>query len=152
MPMRCLDFPLGTSPMRACARARTASLSLPALLHSRTTHLHASRALSAVLLKVIAPRLLLAAFSGIYICVPACSEENPFALPSDEEIFMLQEDEKRRRSEQIRAMRSLPVYMKSTFSSQIQATVARDAGTTNAQRRPMGVDPVRYGAIMHAAL
>ena len=60
---------------------------------------------------------------------------------------MLQEDEKRRRSEQIRAMRSLPVYMKSTFSSQIQATVARDAGTANAQRRPMGVDPVRCGEL-----
>lgn len=63
---------------------------------------------------------------------------------------MLQEDEKRRRSEQIRAMRSLPVYMKSTFSSQIQATVARDAGTANAQRRPMGVDPVRCGETMLA--
>ncbi|KAK9824216.1 hypothetical protein WJX72_008592 [[Myrmecia] bisecta] len=53
---------------------------------------------------------------------------NPFVLPNDEEIFMLQEEEKRRKQALIMSLKSLPVHLKPTFCSQIQATVARDAG------------------------
>ena len=55
-------------------------------------------------------------------------EDNPFALPSDEEIFMLQEVERQQRTQLMATMRSLPVHLKSTFSSQIQATVVREVG------------------------
>ena len=142
-----LGLPLGTPPLRTSACSKDSFSVVPSIdaFKNYPSACFLKPSLQPCRLDCAACPLL-AAFPGVCACASACSEENPFALPSDEEIFMLQEDEKRRRSEQIRAMRSLPVYMKSTFSSQIQATVARDAGTANAQRRPMGVDPVRYGA------
>ncbi|DBA67458.1 hypothetical protein WJX79_002798 [Trebouxia sp. C0005] len=62
-------------------------------------------------------------------------EDNPFALPSDEEIFMLQEVERQQRTQLMATMRSLPVHMKSTFSSQIQATVVREVGLEHPIRK-----------------
>lgn len=62
-------------------------------------------------------------------------EDNPFALPSDEEIFMLQEVERQQRSQLMASMRSLPVHLKSTFSSQIQATVVREVGLEHTVRK-----------------
>ena len=62
-------------------------------------------------------------------------EDNPFALPSDEEIFMLQEVERQQRTQIMESMRSLPVHMKSTFSSQIQATVVREVGLEHSIRK-----------------
>jgi len=62
-------------------------------------------------------------------------EDNPFALPSDEEIFMLQEVERQQRTQLMETMRSLPVHMKSTFSSQIQATVVREVGLEHSIRK-----------------
>ena len=41
---------------------------------------------------------------------------------------MLQEVERQQRTQLMETMRSLPVHMKSTFSSQIQATVVREVG------------------------
>ena len=71
-------------------------------------------------------------------------EDNPFQLPADEEIFMLQEDEKQRRMEEIKAQRALPVHMKATFSSQIQATVVRDPDRTGQQHKTLSrKDPIR---------
>ena len=64
--------------------------------------------------------------SAVSFCRQA--EDNPFALPSDEQIFMLQEVERQQRTQLMQSMRSLPVHKKSTFSSQIQATVIRDTG------------------------
>ncbi|KAL3139582.1 Cilia- and flagella-associated protein 100 [Trebouxia sp. C0009 RCD-2024] len=62
-------------------------------------------------------------------------EDNPFALPSDEEIFMLQDVERQQRAQLMATMRSLPVHLKSTFSSQIQATVVREVGLEHAVRK-----------------
>lgn len=62
-------------------------------------------------------------------------DDNPFALPSDEEIFMLQEVERQQRTQLMASMRSLPVHMKSTFSSQIQATVVREVGLEHTIRK-----------------
>ena len=62
-------------------------------------------------------------------------EDNPFALPNDEEIFMLQEVERQHRTQLMATMRSLPVHMKSTFSSQIQATVVREVGLEHTIRK-----------------
>lgn len=71
--------------------------------------------------------------SGVFFCRQA--EDNPFALPSDEQIFMLQEVERQQRTQLMQRMRSLPVHKKSTFSSQIQATVIRDTGLEPPMRK-----------------
>lgn len=72
-------------------------------------------------------------------------EDNPFALPSDEEIFMLQEVERQQRTQLMESMRSLPVHMKSTFSSQIQATVVRQVGLEHPIRK---VEPKKRQVLM----
>ena len=48
---------------------------------------------------------------------------------------MLQEVERQQRSQLMASMRSLPVHMKSTFSSQIQATVVREVGLEHPIRK-----------------
>ncbi len=48
---------------------------------------------------------------------------------------MLQEVERQQRTQLMESMRSLPVHMKSTFSSQIQATVVREVGLEHSIRK-----------------
>lgn len=48
---------------------------------------------------------------------------------------MLQEVERQQRTQLMESMRSLPVHMKSTFSSQIQATVVREVGLEHSVRK-----------------
>lgn len=48
---------------------------------------------------------------------------------------MLQEVERQQRTQLMETMRSLPVHMKSTFSSQIQATVVREVGLEHPIRK-----------------
>lgn len=48
---------------------------------------------------------------------------------------MLQEVERQQRIQLMAKMRSLPVHLKSTFSSQIQATVVKDVGLEHTVRK-----------------
>eukprot|EP00960_Hanusia_phi_P016937 498497-Hanusia_phi.AAC.1 len=47
---------------------------------------------------------------------------NPFKMPSDEEIFSLRDDERARKEEERKKFLSLPVHMKTTWSSRASTT------------------------------
>ena len=59
---------------------------------------------------------------------------------------MLQEVERQQRTQLMQSMRSLPVHKKSTFSSQIQATVIRDTGLEQPTRK--SEPKKRYEAVL----
>jgi hypothetical protein len=47
------------------------------------------------------------------------TQENPFKIPTDEEVFMLRDEEKRRRAEERKKAANTPVYEKSTWSTRL---------------------------------
>lgn len=65
---------------------------------------------------------------------------NPFTLPSDEDILTLREEDKRRKAETRKMIRTAPVHAKTTFASRMQGIMSGDElnlGTTKSPFRDL---------------